>query len=339
MEFFGPGVASLSMDYRSGIDVMTTETACLSSVWQHGRHGAGRTSTALGRGEAVQGSGPAPTARCYDGAHRGGPGHGGAHDRPALPPLQRLHHPGVQGATWPTCCTRWTRTRPEQLELKSPPASLTDKIRGRPVLRGPGRHRRLLRRHVPEPASGPRTSCGGRTIGSDAFWLSCYPGSMPVMHGADPQGVISARSWPPARPSAPASAAPASARATCPPTARFSIRHSTRNFPNREGSKPGDGQVSYVALMDARSIAATAPERRRPHRGRRAAGRPRRTAPDEPYHVRRQHPTAPASTTAWASPSRTPELVFGPNIADWPEQMRPAGGPAAHRGRAPSMTR
>ena len=105
----------------------------------------------------------------------------------------------------------------------------------------------------------------GHSIGS--AWpsgLSCLsrPASPPILELAQsrlarrPDGSA-------APPSAPASAAPASAPATCPPTAAFSIRHSTRNFPNREGSKPGDGQIAYVALMDARSIAATALNRRR----------------------------------------------------------------------------
>lgn len=97
----------------------------------------------------------------------------------------------------------------------------------------------------------------GTSLGSDAFWLSCYPGSMPIMLELTKQGYISDLM-----------AAGASVRSCfcgpcfgagdVPANGAFSIRHSTRNFPNREGSKPGDGQVSYVALMDARSIAATA---------------------------------------------------------------------------------
>ncbi|MFQ8761089.1 MAG: hypothetical protein ACLSAF_18275 [Intestinimonas sp.] len=104
-----------------------------------------------------------------------------------------------------------------------------------------------------------------------------------------------------------------------PANGAFSIRHSTRNFPNREGSKPGDGQISYVALMDARSIAATAlnggvltgadelPEipidhAREPYRYDDSAYRSRVY-----YGVGRPDPDA--------------ELVFGPNIADWPEQV------------------
>ena len=98
---------------------------------------------------------------------------------------------------------------------------------------------------------------GSHPIGSGEFWLSCYPGSMPINLELTKKGYIASLM-----------AAGASIRSCfcgpcfgagdVPANGAFSIRHSTRNFPNREGSKPGDGQISYVALMDARSIAATA---------------------------------------------------------------------------------
>ena len=90
------------------------------------------------------------------------------------------------------------------------------------------------------------------SIGADAFWLSCYPGSMPIHLELTKNGYIA---------SLMASGAsirscfcgPCFGAGDVPANGAFSIRHSTRNFPNREGSKPGDGQISYVALMDARS--------------------------------------------------------------------------------------
>ena len=97
----------------------------------------------------------------------------------------------------------------------------------------------------------------GRPIGSDAFWLSVYPTSQPVNLELTRRGYIASLM------EAGASirscfCGPCFGAGDVPANGGFSIRHSTRNFPNREGSKPSDGQVSYVALMDARSIAATA---------------------------------------------------------------------------------
>ncbi|MFQ9916135.1 MAG: hypothetical protein ACLRWQ_06860 [Flavonifractor plautii] len=162
------------------------------------------------------------------------------------------------------------------------PASLRQKIRGRPnsmwiraVIAGcsGGTYQNIVR---------AAEILEGHSIGYGAFWLSAsIPASQPShLELLDPGGAISPISWPPAPLSAPASAAPASARATCPPTAAFSIRHTTRNFPNREGSKPADGQV---VLRGPRWTPGPSPppplNERRAHRRRRAActpGRPSR---------------------------------------------------------------
>ncbi len=104
-----------------------------------------------------------------------------------------------------------------------------------------------------------------------------------------------------------------------PANGAFSIRHSTRNFPNREGSKPGDNQVSYVALMDARSIAATALNG--------GALPPPRSCPElpaDPCRVDYHYDDSAYKARVYygvgkADPKE--DLVFGPNIADWPEQM------------------
>ena len=313
MEFFGPGVASLSMDYRAGIDVMTTETACLSSVWQTDA----QTQTALtllGRGDSYQAMAPAEGAY-YDDAI--------TVELDKIQPMIALpFHPSNAfpirefKANLADLLHQVELDTREQLGI-DPPAPLSAKVRDgqfhvdQAVIAGcSGGTYQNLKRAAEIIGSAP--------VGSDAFWLSCYPGSMPIMQELTKQGVISSLM-----------AAGASVRSCfcgpcfgagdVPANGAFSIRHSTRNFPNREGSKPGDRQVSYVALMDARSIAATA----------RMGGV--LTAADE-------LPDCPADRPdeSWAyddsaykarvyygvgRPDPGRELVFGPNIADWPEQI------------------
>jgi len=158
----------------------------------------------------------------------------------------------------------------------------------------------------------------GSAIGPDEFWLSCYPGSMPINLELTRQGYI-----------ADLMAAGASIRSCfcgpcfgagdVPANGAFSIRHSTRNFPNREGSKPGEGQISYVALMDARSIAATA------RNGGVLTGADE--LPDCPADQKDESwsydDSAYRSRVYFGVGKAKPEteLVYGPNIADWPEQI------------------
>ncbi|MBQ9166147.1 MAG: hydratase, partial [Oscillospiraceae bacterium] len=155
-------------------------------------------------------------------------------------------------------------------------------------------------------------------IGNDAFWLSCYPGSMPVLQELAGNGALSTLM------SAGASirscfCGPCFGAGDVPANGAFSIRHSTRNFPNREGSKPGNGQLSYVALMDARSIAATAL-----NGGALTSALELNNPPadlpteaysydDSAYQSRIYHGVG--------SPKPETELVFGPNITDWPAQI------------------
>jgi aconitate hydratase len=159
---------------------------------------------------------------------------------------------------------------------------------------------------------------GGSSVGSDAFWLSCYPGSMPIMQELTKQGYISSLM------SAGASirscfCGPCFGAGDVPSNGGFSIRHSTRNFPNREGSKPGDKQVSYVALMDARSIAATA----KMGGVLTAATELDQVPADRPDECWAYDDSAYKSRVYYGVGKADPqqELVFGPNIADWPEQI------------------
>ena len=313
MEFFGPGVANLSMDYRAGIDVMTTETTCLSSVWQTD----GQTKAALtllGRGNSYQEMAPVNGAY-YDGVV--------TVELDKVEPMIALpFHPSntytIQEfkANMADLLHQVDVDAAEQLGIKNAP-SLVNKIAGSQF-------------HVDQ---GVIAGCSGGTyqnlkraaeilrgcsIGSDAFWLSCYPSSMPINLELTRNGCISdlmatgasIRSC---------FCGPCFGAGDVPANGAFSIRHSTRNFPNREGSKPGDGQISYVALMDARSIAATA------RMGGVLTGADE--LPDVPAD--RADEQWSYNDSAYKSrvyfgvgkPRPETELVFGPNIADWPEQI------------------
>ena len=313
MEFFGPGVASISMDYRSGIDVMTTETACLSSVWSTDLYTRAHL-TALGRGEEYKAQAPAEGAY-YDGVIEV--------DLSAVEPMIALpFHPSNAytirdfKANMADLLHQVDVDAAEQLGVKNA-APLSNKIADgqfhvdQGVIAGcsGGIYQNLVR--VAEILKG-------RPIGSDAFWLSCYPGSMPINLELTKKGYIASLM------TAGASirscfCGPCFGAGDVPANGAFSIRHSTRNFPNREGSKPGDGQISYVALMDARSIAATA----------RMGGV--LTAADELPDVPADSPDESWTYDDSAYKARVyfgvgkaqpdTELVYGPNIADWPEQI------------------
>ena len=313
MEFFGPGVASISMDYRSGIDVMTTETACLSSVWSTDLYTRAHL-TALGRGEEYKAQAPAEGAY-YDGVIEV--------DLSAVEPMIALpFHPSNAytirdfKANMADLLHQVDVDAAEQLGVKNA-APLSNKIADgqfrvdQGVIAGcsGGIYQNLVR---------AAEILKGRPIGSDAFWLSCYPGSMPINLELTKKGYIASLM------TAGASirscfCGPCFGAGDVPANGAFSIRHSTRNFPNREGSKPGDGQISYVALMDARSIAATA----------RMGGV--LTAADELPDVPADSPDESWTYDDSAYKARVyfgvgkaqpdTELVYGPNIADWPEQI------------------
>ncbi|MBD5098186.1 MAG: hydratase [Clostridiales bacterium] len=313
MEFFGPGVANLSMDYRAGIDVMTTETTCLSSVWQTDE----QTKTALtllGRGDSYR---------------EMAPNHGAYYDGVVTVELDKVEpmialpfHPSNAytikdfKANMADLLHQVDVDAAEQLGVKNAPSLVNKIVDGQfhvdqGVIAGcsGGTYQNLKR---------AAEILKGAAIGSDAFWLSCYPGSMPINLELTRDGSI-----------AQLMAAGASIRSCfcgpcfgagdVPANGAFSIRHSTRNFPNREGSKPGDGQISYVALMDARSIAATA------RMGGVLTGADE--LPDIPAD--RADEQWSYDDSAYKSrvyfgvdrPQPDAELVFGPNIADWPQQI------------------
>ncbi len=314
MEFFGPGVSSLAMDYRNGIDVMTTETACLSSVWQTDET-VKEALAEFGRGDSYRTLSPEDGAY-YDAVIRV--------DLGKVEPMIALpFHPSnaypirIFQEHMEDLLHEVDQETIRQFGLSKPPKSLRSKIRNgkfmvdQGVIAGcsGGTFQNLLR---------TAEILENKAVGNGAFWLSAYPASMPVMMELTRVGAISAlmasgvsvRSC---------FCGPCFGAGDVPANGGFSIRHSTRNFPNREGSKPADGQISYVALMDARSIAATALN------GGILTGADQ--LPEIPVDPARQPYTFDSS--AYASriyrgvnhPKPETELIFGPNIADWPPQI------------------
>ena len=314
LEFFGPGVKNLAMDYRCGIDVMTTETACLSSVWctdETTKH----CLDVLGRGDAYQEMNPAE---------------GAWYDNLIEIPLDQVEpmialpfHPSNAytirefKANAAELLAQVDAATMQQFELKNPPAPLTEKLKNgefyvdQAVIAGcsGGTWQNLMR---------TAEILKGESIGGMAFGLSVYPASQPTFldlarHGqlADlTEAGATIRSC---------FCGPCFGAGDVPSNGGFSIRHSTRNFPNREGSKPGNGQIAYVALMDARSIAATAK-----NQGRLTAATELDFIPeDKPDELYAFDDGAYRSRIYRGVGHAQPEteLVFGPNIADWPEQI------------------
>ncbi|MDY6423070.1 MAG: hydratase, partial [Synergistales bacterium] len=253
MEFVGPGVASMTTDYRNGVDVMTTETTCLSSVWRTDSD----TKAYLeehGRGGDYKELNPAGVAY-YDGCVE--------IDLSTIKPMIALpFHPS------------------NAYEISELYANLKDILAetekaAEKVAEGRA-HFTLLDKVTPDGklmvqqafiggCSGGTYSniveaahaLKGKTCGFDEFYLSVYPSSQPVFIDLDRKGLL-ADLMDAGAVIRTAFCGPCFGAGDTPANNALSIRHATRNFPNREGSKPGSGQMAAVALMDARSIAATA---------------------------------------------------------------------------------
>ena len=309
MEFVGDGVGNLSVEYRNGIDVMTTETTCLSSIWETD-HAVEEYFDMHGRKEAYKELKPGKVAY-YDGAI--------IVDLSKIKPTIALpFHPSNTytieelNANLDDILAKVEKEAAEKFAGSKAHFTLRDKIKNG-------------RLHVQQ---GVIAGCAGgtydnicdaadilrgATIGSGEYALSVYPSSQPTFMSLVKNGAI-----------ADLMAAGATVRtAFCgpcfgagdvPPNNGLSIRHSTRNFPNREGSKPSDGQLSGVALMDARSIAATSL-----NGGILTAAtdidvnftKPKYFFDKAIYDTRCYNGVGKADKEA--------ELKFGPNITDWPE--------------------
>jgi aconitate hydratase len=331
LEFVGPGVSSLSAEYRNGIDVMTTETACWSSIWE--TDGTIRDYLALhGRAGDYRELKPAPRAY-YDGLI--------TIDLGAIRPMIALpfHPSNVYPLGDLLACPADILAQVEKdalaAEAVAAPADLglLDKVdsRGRVLVDqgiiagcAGGTFENIMAAADILGSGGPGGPEPERpATGEDrAFSLSVYPGSQPVYleiarNGAL-AGLVSAGAVVKT-----AFCGPCFGAGDTPANRGLSIRHTTRNFPSREGSKPNQGQIASVALMDARSIAATAL-----HRGvltsaetvwdrlanAPGAGGPPAAAPyrfdDAPYKARVYN--------GIGRPLAGVELRYGPNITGWP---------------------
>ena len=311
MEFIGPGVANLSADYRNGIDVMTTETTCWSSVWQ---------TDEVTRQYFVQ--------------------HGRPEAYKELKPAEGAYYDGCIELDLSTVeCMIALPMHPSYAypirEVKANAKDILHEIEQQANRQLGGKVQMdLLSKICPDGRiyvdQGIVAGCSGgtfenicavadlikgRSCGNGAFKLSVYPDSMPtylelVKNGAVADIVSAGGIF------RECFCGPCFGAGDTPANGELSIRHTTRNFPNREGSKPGEGQISAVALMDARSIAAT------------AANGGYLTAASE---VCDSEPTLPAYHfdgsvyekrvyNGWGKPEPDYALHFGPNIKDWPAQ-------------------
>ena len=252
MEFVGPGVASLSADFRIGIDVMTTETTCLSSIWETDReieefyeiHGRKSDYRKLAPGETAY----------YDGVIQV--------DLSEIRPMIAMpFHPSNTVTIEELNANLMdildeTEKRAEVSLDGAVELRLRDKVRNGKFMVDQG----IIAGCA---GGGFENICAaadilkGASIGSDGFTLSVYPASMPVYMELVRNGCAAAIMETGAVMKT-AFCGPCFGAGDTPANNAFSIRHSTRNFPNREGSKLQNGQISSVALMDARSIAATA---------------------------------------------------------------------------------
>ncbi len=309
MEFVGPGVSKLSMDFRIGIDVMTTETTCLSSIWStdektenflkiHGRPKEFKIMT---------------------------PDEGALYDSAVIVDLSKIR-PMIAMPFHPSNAYTIDEVNANAADILHE-AEMAAKAQ----LDAPNIEYKLTNKIVDgkiKVDQGVIAGCAGggfenlvyaaeilkgKSVGNGEFALSVYPASQPVFMELVKNG-SAATLMAAGATLRTAFCGPCFGAGDVPANNALSIRHSTRNFPNREGSKPGQGQISSVALMDARSIAATA-----------ANGgiltpateldikfdMPKYTFDDSAYSSRLYNGYGKADPSA--------ELKFGPNIADWPE--------------------
>ena len=308
MEFVGPGVEKLSADFRIGVDVMTTETTCLSSIW--------KTDDVIkdfydihGRVDDYKELNPAKVAY-YDGMVK--------IDLSKIRPMIAMpFHPSNTYTiedmnknlmdVLHDCEQKALVSLDGQVDFK-----LTDKVRDGKLYVEQG----IIAGCA---GGGFENLCAaadiikGKSIGADEFTLSVYPASTPIYMELVKNGAAAALMESGAIVKT-AFCGPCFGAGDTPSNNSLSIRHSTRNFPNREGSKLQNGQIASVALMDARSIAATAA-----NKGYLTPA----TDLDVEYTGRKYHFDSSIyanrvfDSKGVADPSV--EIKFGPNIKDWPK--------------------
>ena len=308
MEFVGPGVASLSADFRIGVDVMTTETTCLSSIWVtdekikefYDIHGRSADYAEL-KPEAVT---------YYDGCVE-------VNLSEIKPMIAMPFHPSnTYTIDEVNANLEEILAEVEKNALVSLDGAveykLRDKIRNGKLYVDQG----IIAGCA---GGGFENICAaadilkGASIGADAFTLSVYPASTPIYMELAKNGTLATLIETGAIVKT-AFCGPCFGAGDTPANNAFSIRHSTRNFPNREGSKIQNGQISSVALMDARSIAATAANKGRLTPATEYAG----TYSNPKYYFDGTiYKNRVFDSKGVADPSV--EIQFGPNIKDWPQ--------------------
>ncbi len=308
LEFAGPGIAKLPIDFRNGIDVMTTETTCWSSIWETDQNTKDYL-TIHGRPEAFRALKPADVAY-YDGC--------------VYVDLSTVE------------CTIALPMHPSYTytiaELKANAADILHECQEKANAQITGAKLDLMSKIRGGKIwvdQGLVAGCSGGTFdnvcavadilrghscGNGEFKMSVYPGSMPAYIQLMKNGALTDI----------ASAGAIIRECFCgpcfgagdtPANGEFSIRHTTRNFPNREGSKPGEGQMSGVALMDARSIAATAI-----NGGRLTAATDLDVTYTHPQYFFDGSVYEKRVYNGYGKAEPEHELRMGPNIKDWPEQ-------------------
>lgn len=306
MEFVGDGISNLSVDYRNGIDVMTTETTCLSSIWRTDdqtkdffeMHGRGADFKELNPGEVTY----------YDGMVY-------VDLSKIKPTIAMPFHPSNTytiedlNANLGDILHEVEKTAAKQLGKDD--FCLTNKVVDGKL--------KIDQGVIAGCAGGTYDNLcdaadilGTANIGHDEFALSVYPSSQPVFLRLVENGAI-AKFMEAGATVRTAFCGPCFGAGDVPANNALSIRHSTRNFPNREGSKPSDNQIASVALMDARSIAATA-----------LNGGVLTAATDidanftKPKYYFHKEVYDNRCYYGFNKGDEKAELKFGPNITDWP---------------------
>ena len=308
MEFVGPGVANLSADFRIGVDVMTTETTCLSSIWQTDEK-IQEFYEIHGRSEDYKELKPGETAY-YDGCVE--------IDLSEIRPMIAMpFHPS----------NTYTID-----ELKANLDDILADVEKKAQISLDGKVPYTLRDKVIDgklyveqgiiagcAGGGFENICAaadilkGKSIGADAFTLSVYPASTPIYMELAKNGVLAGLLETGAVVKT-AFCGPCFGAGDTPANNAFSIRHTTRNFPNREGSKIQNGQISSVALMDARSIAATAANKGFLTSAEDYTGG---YTGQKYFFDKTIYDNRVFDSKGIADPGA--EIQFGPNIKDWPE--------------------
>ena len=308
MEFVGPGVANLSADFRIGVDVMTTETTCLSSIWQTDEK-IQEFYEIHGRSEDYKELKPGETAY-YDGCVD--------IDLSEIRPMIAMpFHPS----------NTYTID-----ELKANLDDILADVEKKAQISLDGKVPYTLRDKVIDgklyveqgiiagcAGGGFENICAaadilkGKSIGADAFTLSVYPASTPIYMELAKNGVLAGLLETGAVVKT-AFCGPCFGAGDTPANNAFSIRHTTRNFPNREGSKIQNGQISSVALMDARSIAATAANKGFLTSAEDYTGG---YTGQKYFFDKTIYDNRVFDSKGIADPGV--EIQFGPNIKDWPE--------------------